>query len=261
MMHMSEKECTHIITASFILLCFIYFTMVTGLYFGGNKMSEDSSCCKFMIAGIIALIVFILTLIILNCCNKPKFAYFSEESGIGVSKIGKSKEYADVEYFCFLDDEKKIDENMFLGCKKLIMVKLPNEITEIPKYTFAGCGKLSDAEIPSKVEKIKDYAFLGCTSLAKVSIPASVKEIEKYAFANCRAIHTLVFNSETINIADTVFKGCDSLKEITVQSENATEFYENNKKWLNTMSDDCLIKSNDKPDGISMRELKQGAES
>ena len=253
---MSEKDTTNVLTGAFFVLCFITFTFITWLYFGGKDMADDSTCCKVVISGIAACIAFIVAFLLCNYFCKPKIEYISESSGIGISRNFHPSKYSKLEYYCFVDDSQKLTEGMFLGCKNLIMVQMPTRLKEIPKNSFAGCGKLSDMLIPDTVKTIREYAFLGCSSLVDLTIPESVEEIEKYAFANCRSLSKISIKSKDITIEPTTFQGCDSLKEIFTNGENVKDFYLKNKNCLNCFPNDCLIKQSNNDQGEKISELR-----
>ena len=253
---MSEKDTTNVLTGAFFILCFITFTFITWLYFGGKDMADDSTCCKVVISGIIACVVFIVVFALCNCFCKPKIEYISESSGVGISRNFHPSKYSKLEYYCFADDSQKLTEGMFLGCKKLIMVQLPARLKEIPKNSFAGCGRLSDMLIPDTVKTIREYAFLGCASLNDLIIPESVEEIEQYSFANCRSLSKISVKSKNITIKSTTFQGCDSLKEIVTNGENVKDFYLKNNDWLNCLPNDCLIKQSNNAQGSKISDLR-----
>ena len=258
---MTEKDWTNAITASFMVLCFMTFTFVISLYFRSNGMSDDSCCCKFILSGIIACGTFCIVLFLCNHFCKPKFVCFSDESRVGICCNHKLSKYSEFEFFCFVDDSQKLDEGMFLGCKKLITVKLPSEIKEIPRYSFSGCSKLFDATIPESVKEICEYAFLGCSSLLDVTIPENTQKVGIYAFANCCSISKIIIKAKNIKIAETAFLNCRNLKEIITLGEIPKDFYEKHKNWLSRISSKCLIKETEKSLGKTIAELKKQADN
>ena len=54
---------------------------------------------------------------------------------------------------------------MFLNCKQLIGVNIPDNVEMIEKQAFAGCSALTSFEIPASVSDIEETAWMGCTSL------------------------------------------------------------------------------------------------
>ena len=54
--------------------------------------------------------------------------------------------------------------------------------TSIGEYIFLGCKEMSSVIVPNTVQSIGYSAFGGCISLALVSLPNSVTLIDEYAF-------------------------------------------------------------------------------
>ena len=65
---------------------------------------------------------------------------------------------------------KKILEDAFGGCKRLISINIPNTVTLIDDLAFSGCRKLEQLVIPDSVIKIGEYAFDECDSLERIYI-------------------------------------------------------------------------------------------
>ncbi len=114
----------------------------------------------------------------------------------------------------------EIDENAFLGCKKITSITIPGSVEFIDSGAFDYCsgltsisvdsnnkdyssesgvlfnkdknilirypvGKKGTYTIPNSVEKISICAFLGCKEMTSVTVPDSVSFINPRAFANC----------------------------------------------------------------------------
>ena len=82
---------------------------------------------------------------------------------------------------------------MFYLSEGLESVKLPKDLTYIPKGTFEDCMSLSDITLSDAVTYIGDYAFGRCTSLKSLTIPESVTEVGMSVFDDWTS-------SQTINI-------------------------------------------------------------
>ena len=54
---------------------------------------------------------------------------------------------------------------------------VPNDITEIKKYTFEGCTSISSITIPNSVTKINDYAFDNNTGLTEIIIEDGIEKL------------------------------------------------------------------------------------
>lgn len=95
-----------------------------------------------------------------------------------VKKIGGGafKFCPDLEIMDMGNGVQTLQDNAFIGCKKLKSIKLSNKIVEIPMGAFQNCA-IKKVEIPSSVQSIKEGAFSMCADLKEVHIPSSVKKI------------------------------------------------------------------------------------
>lgn len=130
---------------------------------------------------------------------------------------------------------KKIPESMFMNCRSLEVVVIPNTVEEIGDFAFRGCKGLVDIVIPDSVkvigedafarsglatvkmgegvEVIKEGAFKKCNNLESMTLPDSLKEVGDTAFANCSSLEEVhVSNVNAVNWGEDVFVGCDSIK-------------------------------------------------
>lgn len=76
----------------------------------------------------------------------------------------------------------KIDPNTFLGCRKLVKVKLYTGIKLIDEQAFRECDSLSEINIPRSLTFIGRFAFAYCSSLKSIYLPNSVDTIQDAAF-------------------------------------------------------------------------------
>ena len=58
---------------------------------------------------------------------------------------------------------------------------------------FMGCKKLVDICLPNGISIIKDSAFDRCTALTHVTIPASIIRIAPTAFSDCSNLRNITF--------------------------------------------------------------------
>lgn len=129
-------------------------------------------------------------------------------------------------------------EGMFSHCKSLSKVKLPQNITTIPKGFFDGCYsldiELSDyknlvrieenafrntslflTKLPESLQFIGEYAFYGCAFI-DISIPKSVKFIGRWAFAHCQDLLTIRIKGENTAIGSCVFDQSLRLRNVVI---------------------------------------------
>ncbi len=121
-----------------------------------------------------------------------------------------------------------IEPMIFINCRGLGSVKIPDSVISIGYYAFDGCSSLnnikvaeenkvydsrencnaiiktetnelirgcSNTKIPNSVTSIGDEAFRFCSSLNNIEIPNSVTSIGYYAFSNCSNLTRITNNS------------------------------------------------------------------
>lgn len=143
-------------------------------------------------------------------------------------------------------DGGTFDGETFDGCSKLKSVKLPANMTYIPRAMFRGCTSLTNITIPDSVTSINNGAFQnctsltniiipngvtsiglgtfdggvfeGCTSLTSITIPDSVTHIGAYAFSDCTKLSSITIPDSVTDIEFYAFQRCTSLTSITIPS-------------------------------------------
>ena len=87
---------------------------------------------------------------------------------------------------------------MFSGCKKLLSIKLPTNLTAIDEYAFSDCSGIVDLVIPEGVTNIANMAFYDCNRLTRLSIPSTIRYISDYSLDGCEAVEDIYCS--TLNI-------------------------------------------------------------
>ena len=114
------------------------------------------------------------------------------------------------------NDANVLPAAMFLNCKALERVVLPNELAGISRSCFSGCVSLKEVVIPEVTEVIGDYAFNNCVSLQTLELPEHLKTIENHAFDGCVSLSELEM-PEGLSLIDAyAFNNCSSLPETLV---------------------------------------------
>ncbi len=80
---------------------------------------------------------------------------------------------------------------VFLNCRSLTSVTIPNSVTSIGEYAFCSSG-LTSVTIPNSVTSIGYEAFNYCSDLTSVTIGNSVTSIGTLAFSQCRRLTSIV---------------------------------------------------------------------
>lgn len=84
-----------------------------------------------------------------------------------------------------LSDVESLGSDVFVGCKNLQKVILPNNLIELPDGIFRACTSLTNVSLPSTLEIIGDGAFLN-SGLTDIEIPSSVTTFKSSAFEGTR---------------------------------------------------------------------------
>lgn len=114
------------------------------------------------------------------------------------------------------DSIKFIETAAFENCKKLVKIKMSQNITKINDKAFYCCYNLKDITIPDNVNYIGSYAFAECQALTSIFIPSQVTRIENYTFNNCVNLVTAVLPDNLKYIGFSSFYNCKKLTEIVI---------------------------------------------
>lgn len=142
----------------------------------------------------------------------------------------------------------RISSSVFIQCKNLISVTIPNSVTSIGRSAFNDCENLESIVvepgnpiydsrnncnaiietatntliagckstiIPNGVTCIGDTAFWGCKDLASMTIPSSVTSIGDYAFSFAGLTSIVIPNGVT-SIGKNAFCSCKNLASLTI---------------------------------------------
>lgn len=95
------------------------------------------------------------------------------------------------------------------------IVSIPDGIVEIDAAAFAGNNTVTIIRIPDSVERIGRFSFGYCRSLSYVRIGFGVKSIPLGCFMDLSQLREVVLSDQIENIDDLAFKGCEALVKIT----------------------------------------------
>ncbi len=129
--------------------------------------------------------------VFINCSSLTSVEF---ESGSGVTSIGYE---------------------MFSGCAKLLNVKLPEDLDEIPEKAFFNCKSLLSVNAP-KAKSIGISAFQGCSSIKTVDFSKQATFIGQYSFSDCTSLES-VYIPKTATFGDNAFSNCSKLSSVTLE--------------------------------------------
>lgn len=111
---------------------------------------------------------------------------------------------------------KSICDYVFMGCKALTQVSLPNGLLGIGERAFGWCNALKELELPDTVKCVGGEAFSGCTALSSVKLSNSLIEIGDVAFGYCVNIREIHFPSSLEKIGNYAFDNCTGLTSVKI---------------------------------------------
>ena len=122
-----------------------------------------------------------------------------------------------------------VGEGMFMLCRDLKEITIPETVTTIQAHAFEQCEKLGKVTIAknSELTSIGEGAFRSCTTLKSIVLPEGVTTIEKDAFFDCSKLSTVTLPASLTAIGDYAFDGCsDKLKFTVVEGSYAQQWAE-----------------------------------
>ena len=143
------------------------------------------------------------------------------------------------------DGIKKIPNDAFYACDKLIKVVLPETVNYLGDRAFSECHNLEYVNIPAAVSYIGDECFYqchnlraaeilngsvelcgsifyACNKLESVSLPEGIPVIPTYMFIYCTSLKEIRIPNSVSQIGYMAFENCHSLTELTVPANVQT---------------------------------------
>lgn len=113
-----------------------------------------------------------------------------------------------------LKDASEIGTSTLWHCYNLTSVRLPQDLTEIPKYFFSKTA-IPSIELPTSVTAVRDGAFEYTTAIKKVTFPSHVKEVGEGVFYDSK-IEEVEWPSHLTMIPKGTFNWCENLQKVTI---------------------------------------------
>ena len=87
----------------------------------------------------------------------------------------------------------ELEDGSFENCRKLLSVRLPNNVTVIPMECFYACCSLVDMDLPESVIVVGEAAYYSCSALARVTIRSSTNTVQigRDVFVKCPSLATI----------------------------------------------------------------------
>lgn len=109
---------------------------------------------------------------------------------------------------------KRIEENAFRECFRLLRVDLSETVTEIGNYAFESCERLCEINYTNGVKAIGDGAFGRCISLSVIRFSANLKTIGSEAFLGCSALSQVILPKSLVSAGSAAFAQCTSVTRV-----------------------------------------------
>lgn len=99
---------------------------------------------------------------------------------------------------------------------ELLVLQIPEGITEIKPFAFYGFKAMRAVEIPEGVTQIGYQAFYNCAGLNAALLPKTLQTIGQEAFRYCSRLTSLTLPGSMTQIAQDAFKNCTALAELKI---------------------------------------------
>ena len=148
----------------------------------------------------------------------------SEDEAAAVTDVGtvfKGSSIIHFDEFKFFEGLTTIKEKAFDGCKSLVSIIIPDNVTIIDNEAFSYCTQLSSLTLPQSLQAIKYRTFRNCKSLTSLVIPDCVTTIGEDAFNDCASLTSVVFPGSLYSIGECAYENCNKLETVTCYAKSA----------------------------------------
>ena len=111
---------------------------------------------------------------------------------------------------------RRIEDEAFSHCDKLISVKWNCKCNAIPAYCFYGCTNLKHFDF-SEIKKVERYAFMK-SGLQEVCLPENIEVVEEETFRECSGLRSVAWNCTCDVIPALCFYMCPNLTNFDFSS-------------------------------------------
>ena len=102
---------------------------------------------------------------------------------------------------------RKIDRDVFYGCKLLSDIRIPDNVEEISYGAFLACKKLKRITLSEKLKYIGEAAFCYCSDLSTIVCNAKVPPIEEPSLEKTYVYSDVFHDVDKQNCK--LYKGCE----------------------------------------------------
>ena len=129
---------------------------------------------------------------------------------------------------------RRIEDEAFSHCDKLISVKWNCKCNAVPAYCFYGCTNLKHFDF-SEIKKVERYAFMK-SGLQEVCLPENIEVVEEETFRECRGLRSVTWNCTCDVIPANCFFECSNLTHFDFSAIKKIEKYSFSRSGLQEVS-------------------------
>lgn len=155
------------------------------------------------------------------------------------------------------DSIETIGKYAFYGWKGLEKINMPKALVEIEEGAFSGCMNLEPVTFGPNIKRLGEQAFLGCMRNSKIELPNTIEYIGKFCFADSPSLKEIVLpNNENLeidglivenkNVVLSVYVGSKAYDELVPFSETGALYKCNNKILIKPVVTRNNLKKNPK---------------
>lgn len=115
-----------------------------------------------------------------------------------------------------VQETNALPDALLAGHTKIKIVKLPQQLKSIGRYTFSGASRLEEVDCPESLRILGAYAFAQCTSLRSLQLNKFIKTLPEGLFEGCTSLKSITKVGKISHIGDKAFKGCQSLAKFSL---------------------------------------------
>lgn len=178
-----------------------------------------------------------------NSLNFVRNNAFYGCEGLGAVYIESLSSWCNIEFESMIDNLLCYAKSMYLNNKLLKELQIPNDITEIKKYSFACCESIEKVYMSNNIEYIGESAFNDCVKITDVVLSSNLKNIDSRAFSGCGNIIELTIPQSVTKIKEDAFDGLSSLKMLYFEDGEESLFLPSIYSYKNGLFKDCPLEN------------------
>ncbi len=144
-------------------------------------------------------------------------SYKSTVNGYLVDGIGECKDKEIIIPYAYNGSPViGIDQEAFIGNKKITKVVLPHTITKIMQGAFKNCTALTEVVMSKNLNTLQEAAFYECSALLEIELYDGIEVLDWEVFYKCSSLEKAILPESIKEIKTGAFFGCKSLKEVNI---------------------------------------------